>query len=138
VENLNLILDTSFLIALNDSGDHKHENALALKSKIKNKEFGQCFISDYIFDELVTFLRAKSIPDDKINEIGDALLSDPTIERFNIDEETFSQSWENFKKTSNLSFTDCTTITLAKKFGVKNVASFDSDFDKFPYIERIE
>ena len=103
---MSLIFDTSFLIALNDSGDYNHKYAISLKSRIKNKEFGQCYISDSIFDELMTFLRGKSIPFDKIKAIGDA-------------------------------FTDCTTITLAKEFGIKHIASFDSDFDRFAHLKRI-
>lgn len=135
---MSLILDTSFLIALNDSGDSKHNNALSLKARIKNKEFGQGFISDYIFDEFVTFLRAKSVSSDKIKLIGDALLEDKAIELLKVDKEMFLISWDLFKKTSKLSFTDCSTITLSKEFGISHIASFDSDFDKVIEIKRLE
>ena len=134
---MSLILDTSYLIALNDSGDSYHNSALSLKSRIKNKEFGLCYISDYIFDEFATFLRAKSIPSDKIKSIGDALLEDQTIELLKVDKEMFLKAWDMFKKTSNLSFTDCTITILAKEFGIKNIASFDSDFDSIKDIKRI-
>lgn len=135
---MSVILDTSFLIALNNEKDVNYKNAQSLKIRAKNKEFGQCYISDYIFDELVTFLRAKAIPLDKIKAIGDALLNDKTIELLKIDIEIFLCSWELFKTTSKLSFTDCTTLTLAKEFGIKHIASFDSDFDIFPYLKRIK
>ena len=48
-----------------------------------------------------------------------------------LDKEVFLQSWGLFKISSNLSFTDCSTIILAKEFSIKNAASFDSDFDRF-------
>ena len=134
---MSLILDTSFLLALNDAGDFNHNNANSLKIRVKDKEFGQCYISDYIFDELMTLMRAKSINPNKIKDIGDSLLSDKTIELLKVDKEMFLQSWELFKKSNELSFTDCSTITLAKEFGIRNVASFDSGFDRFPYIKRI-
>ena len=134
---MSLIFDTSFLIALNDSGDYNHKYAISLKSRIKNKEFGQCYISDYIFEEFVTYLRAKSFPANYIKEIGDSLLAEESIKLLKIDIDVFIQSWGLFKKLSKLSFTDCTTTTLANEFGIKYIASFDSDFDRIPNIKRI-
>jgi len=134
---VSLILDTSFLLALNDAGDFSHNNANSLKIRVKDKEFGQCYISDYIFDELMTLMRAKSISLNKIKDIGDSLLSDKTIELLKVDKEMFLQSWDLFKKSNELSFTDCSTITLSKEFGIRTVASFDSGFDRFPHIKRI-
>ena len=134
---MSIILDTSFLIALNDSGDFNHKRAQALKTRIRQDEFGKCYISDYIFDELMTFLRAKSVNLEKTKLIGDALLSDGSIELLKVDTQIFLQSWELFKKINKLSFTDCTTIVLAKEFGIKNVSSFDSDFDRVADLKRI-
>ena len=128
---MSLILDTSFIIALNDAGDFNHKQAQSLRTRIEDKEFGRCYISDYIFDELMTLMMARSIHNKKITDIGDALLGDATIELLKVDKEVFLQSWGLFKISSNLSFTDCTTIILAKDFNVKNIASFDSDFDRF-------
>jgi len=135
---VSLILDTSFLIALNDAGDFNHNNANSLKTSIKDKEFGQCYISDYIFDELMTLMRAKSINHSKIKDIGDSLLADKTIELLKVDEEMFLQSWDLFKKSSNISFTDCTTVILSEEFGIKNIASFDSGFGRFKYMKRVQ
>ncbi len=128
---MSLILDTSFIIALNDAGDFNHKHAQSLRARIEDKEFGRCYFSDYIFDELMTLMMARSIHNKKIMDIGDALLGDETIELLKVDKEVFMQSWGLFKISSNLSFTDCTTIILAKDFNVKNIASFDSDFDRF-------
>ena len=130
-------MDTSFLIALNNAKDENNKDAQSLKAKLKDKEFGQCYISDYIFDEFVTFLRAKSFPENSIKGIGDALLADPSIKLLKIDADMFLKSWESFKKSNELSFTDCSTITLAKEFGIRTVASFDSGFDRFSHIKRI-
>lgn len=134
---MSVIFDTSFLIASNIVKDINHKNAQSLKLKLKDKEFGQCFISDYIFDEFVTFLRAKSFNENIVKEIGDSLLAEESIKLLKIDLHIFLQSWEFFKKSNNLSFTDCTTITLAKEFGIKNIASFDSGFDRVHDIKRI-
>ena len=134
---MSVILDTSFLIALNDSGDINHKNAQSLKIKIANYEIGKSYTSDYIFDELVTFMRAKSVNLEKIKSIGDALLSDPSIELLNIDIDRFQKSWELFKKFNKLSFTDCTTLALTQEFRIKNIASFDSGFDGIKNLKRL-
>lgn len=137
MNKLGIILDTSFLIALNNAKDMNHGGAQSLKARLKEKEFGQCYVSDYIFDEFVTFLMAKAFYPNKIREIGDALLAEESINFLRVNESLFMESWEFFKKHNNLSFTDCTTAILAKEFGIKNIASFDSGFDKIDSIKRI-
>ena len=115
-----------------------HKAAEAVAAKIKNKELGQSYISDYIFGEFMTFLKAKHIPPGKIKEIGAALLSDESIRLLKVDMNVFLQSWELFKKFQKLSFTDSTTVILAKEFIIKGVASFDADFDGITFLTRIE
>jgi predicted nucleic acid-binding protein len=137
VKRLGIILDTSFLIALNNSKDVNHKSAQALKTRIKSKEFGRCYISDFIFNEFVTFLRIKDVSGGRVREVGDALLADESIRLLKVGTDAFLQSWELFKKLGMLSFTDCATIILAKEFSVKNIASFDSDFDRIHYVKRI-
>ncbi len=134
---MSIILDTSFLIAVNDTKDINHKLAVPLKENIKNGEFGKTYVSDYIFDEFVTFLKARSFPKNLVEEIGDSLLSEKTIELLRVDNHIFNDSWQMFKKFDDLSFTDCTTIVLAKEFGIKKVASFDSGFDRIEYIKRV-
>ena len=134
---MSIILDTSFLIALNDSKDSNHKKANELKPRVRNKEFGQCYISDYIFDEFVTFLKAKPFQNSFINEVGDAILSNEEIRILRVDENSFLQSWELFKKMEKLSFTDCTTVILSKEFGIKKIATFDSDFNIIQNLQRI-
>ncbi len=136
VNRLAIILDTSFLIALNNAKDVNYKRADSLRIKIKNGGFGQSYISDYIFDEFATFMNVK-FPSSKINEIGDALLSEESIKMMKVDLNIFLLSWELFKKLKKLSFTDCTTVILCKEYGIKRIASFDSDFDRIPDLERV-
>ena len=137
MKTLSVILDTSFLIALNNAKDENHSNAQSLKLRLKNKELGQVYFSDYIFDEFVTFLMAKSFPGSMVREVGDALLMEESIKLLKVDTSVFMESWELFKKFNSLSFTDCTTAILAKEFVIKNVASFDSGFDRIEYVKRV-
>ena len=135
---MGIFLDTSFLVALANADDKNHRSAQSVKARIVNKELGQPYISDYIFDELVTFLKAKHVRPEKIEEFGGSLLKDESIKLLKVESVVFLQSWELFKKSAGLSFTDCTSIALAGQFGIKNIASYDSDFDKPPLLKRIE
>lgn len=135
---MGILLDTSFLVALTNVKDENRDAAQALKGRIAKKELGQSYLSDYIFDEFVTFLKARHVPQHKVREIGDALLSDGSIQLLKVDSNAFLQSWEMFKKFDVLSFTDCTTVILASQFGIKSVASFDADFDGVNTIKRIQ
>ncbi len=104
---------------------------------MQNKELGQPYISDYVFDELVAFLKARHVTLEKIAEFGGSLLEDESIRLLNVDSAAFLHSLELFKMSAGLSFTDCTSIVLAEKFGVKSIASYDSDFNRLPLLKRI-
>ncbi len=134
---MSIVLDTSFLLALNNKHDINHSISQVIKKRIQEGEFGQMYISDYIFDEFMTLLMARAISSEKIISIGNTLLSDQKIKILEVNMGVFFQSWEQFKKFSKLSFTDCTSIILSKEFNIKNIASFDSDFDKIKEIKRI-
>ena len=134
---LGILLDTSYLIAAVSDKDENHLRSKELKKKISSGSLGKIYISDFIFDEFVTFLRAKSFDKDKVKEFGDALLDDDSIILLKITQNLFEQSWDYFKKTSGLSFTDCSTAVLCREFKIKFIASFDSGFDKINFIERI-
>ncbi len=127
---MSIFLDTSFLFALYRIEDENNEKAVELAKLIVNKEFGSAFISGYIFDEVITLCRAKSRDASKAIAIGNAILNSET-EILQVTKDAFDSSWEIFKQKKNLSFTDCTTISLMKKNGVRHLAAFDCDFKQF-------
>jgi uncharacterized protein len=134
---LGILLDTSFLVASVNERDVNHKVTASLKERIRELEFGRAYISDYIFDEFATFLMAKAFPATTISAVGDALLSNEEVKCLAISKEAFDRAWALFKKFEDLSFTDCTTSILAQAFGIKNIATFDSGFDKMRHVRRI-
>jgi len=134
---VSVLLDTSYLLALHAKRDVNHITAEALKGQLKNKEFGQLYISDYIFDEFVTHLRARSYPKADIQEIGSTFLEGGTFQMLQVNSSIFSKAWELFKKYEVLSFTDCTTAILAEEFGIRHIASFDAGFDRVSHLKRL-
>jgi len=113
-----IILDTSFLIAFYNKRDSRHREALKIFDKIANDKL---VISDYIFDEVVTFLRAK-VPW-IAQEVDENILENLNVIRVN--DEDFRTAWELFNKFDELSFADCTTLSLSKRLKIRRVVTFD-------------
>jgi predicted nucleic acid-binding protein len=113
-----IILDTSFLIAFYNKKDSRHREALKIFDEIANDNL---VISGYIFDEVVTFLMAK-VPW-IAKEVGENILENLDVKRVN--DEDFKTAWGVFNKFDELSFTDCTTLSLSKRLKIRRVVTFD-------------
>ena len=124
---MTVFLDTGFILALTDSRDVNYEKAGKFKAKIE--EFDLAFISDYIFDEVMTFIASRQSAS-KARKIGKEIL-ESDLEIINITPELFEKSWKLFNERENLSFTDCSTVVVARQFRIKNIATFDSGFNQF-------
>jgi predicted nucleic acid-binding protein len=69
-------------------------------------------------------------------DIGEFILSSPRIIELRVSGDAFNAAWElKSLKERFLSFTDCTSLALMEKNGIKRIASFDSGFDGL--VERI-
>ncbi|MGI0086311.1 MAG: type II toxin-antitoxin system VapC family toxin [Nitrososphaerales archaeon] len=123
-----IALDSSFLIAFKVRNDVHHEKSSALMKEVASEVFGKPFITDYIFDETVTgiFVRSKNLK--LAIEYGNELLT--SLEIFEIDEEAFREAWRTFsgQRSSELSFTDSTTVAVMNMYHVSRIATFDGDF----------
>ncbi len=51
-----ILLDTSFLIALKNRADMHFARAQEIQQELFAKKYGSLFLTDYIFDEFMTFL----------------------------------------------------------------------------------
>lgn len=125
-----ILIDSSVLVAYGREEDPDHKRAEDLIGKIKTGAYGEARITDYIFDETVTVLLYKSKSLVKTVEFGDGLRDViPVLETGNI---AFETAWQIFKvqKNTKLSFTDCTIFAMAHLEGIRNIATFDSDFKK--------
>ena len=126
---MSVILDSSYIIAYSDERDKYHKEAIGLSKHLSSGDFGQIFISDYIFDEVVTYFLARQGIEKAIS-VGEYLLKFE-IELLHSTSELFSSSWIFFKQRKNLSFTDCITIEIMKAYGIRNIATFDAGFNQF-------
>jgi len=86
--------------------------------------------SHYVIDEVVTTIFARTGSFDLTEKFGQAIIESKAIERLRVDEETFTQSWEFFKRMGSIGigFTDSTSAILMKKKEINTVFTFDEHF----------
>lgn len=123
-----LFLDTSFIIALEDADDQNHPPAVAYWKSFKRNP-RKIIITSYIFDETVTFLKRR-ISHEKAAEVGNLMLSSPTVELIHISEKHFDKGWRLFLKyhDKGFSFTDCISFLIMEENGIKKALTFDEHF----------
>jgi|SRR3989344_5584148 len=132
-----IFLDSSLIVADKIENDQHHKEAAKTMNDIATGKYGNPLISDYIFDEILTviFSRSKKLP--IAIETGQEIRNSVEIRR--ITESDFEDAWQIFKnqKNTKLSFTDCTTLALMLKEGIRNIATFDQDFSKIKEINVV-
>ncbi len=132
-----IFLDTSFLVSFYNVRDYNHAKAATIMREILAGRHGSPIISDYVFDECATviFARLKSLQ--KTVSVCDDVRKLAAMIR--VDEASFDLAWEKFSAQSQtaLSFTDCTSIAIAERHGLANIATFDAGFRKVSSVKVI-
>ena len=125
-----IFIDTSAFISLYLKGDEFHQQATTFLENL-NKE-SIFFTSNYILDEVYTFLRSNKGKKTAVSFAEFLAQNTQTVvlKRINLEDE--KKAFEFFRKLDlpHLSFTDCTSFALMKRLGVNEVFSFDEHFAK--------
>src|SRR4030067_1671646 len=126
-----VFVDTGIFVALRNADDEFHERSKELMKCALKSEFGRIFTSDYIIDEAVTTALVRTRKHAFAVDLGNYILESPRIIKLRVDENSFKEAWEKFKlfKDKPLSFTNCTSLALVEKLGIKQLLSFDTGFD---------
>jgi len=128
------VIDSCIWIAAKREKDKNHVKAKEIVGAILNDRIKNCQINDYIFNECVTFLLRKH--GSKVaSEVGDALITTPKLRTVLINGELFVGSWAISKKYG-ISLTDASIAVMLKDSPDNVVYSFDSGFDKIPWVAR--
>lgn len=124
-----IFADTSYFIARSKKDDQWHKDALNLKIK------EQMLISELIMSESITLVGAFAGGKEG-KTLYEYFLDNCKIEY--LDKEIMEKSMDTFLRyDGTLSLADSSSIEIMKKYGVKKIISFDSDFDKVQEIVRI-
>ncbi|PIQ23652.1 nucleic acid-binding protein [bacterium (Candidatus Blackallbacteria) CG17_big_fil_post_rev_8_21_14_2_50_48_46] len=125
-----LFLDTGYMIALEIASDQNHQTAL---NHWKNLVSGQPTLvtTSYVFDEIVTFFNSRGFHS-KAVEIGNNLLSSPSINLIQVEEPLFQKAWLYFQKhhDKGYSLTDCLSFLVMEDLNIETALSFDKHFSQ--------
>ncbi|MDR0900357.1 MAG: PIN domain-containing protein [Methanobrevibacter sp.] len=125
-----ILLDANYLISLFVKREKNHERAIEIAKYIQNEEK---IISKLIIAETITILKKKLKTKDIIKIYN-------TLENFTIAEDShlFNEGFEEFiKYDGEISFFDAVYIALMKNLKIREIVSFDTDFDNKKGIHRI-
>ncbi|MCC5667083.1 PIN domain-containing protein [Nostoc sp. CHAB 5784] len=123
-----VFLDTSYIIALETSDDINHD--VTLKHwQVFIQELPRLVTTSYIFDEIVTFFNSRN-RHAKAVEVGNRLLSSPSVQFIHVDEVLFFEGWRLFQQYDDKSYslTDCVSFVVMKQLGIRTALSFDKHF----------
>ncbi len=122
-----IFIDTSFFKALIDEKDDFHGQALQILSLLEQNKT-KLVTTNYILDETITLLRIRrGLPRVKDFCCALAQLKPLKIVRVFIRDETSAWDWF-WNDWSDLSFTDCVSFAVMKRWELTHVATFDKHF----------
>ena len=126
-----ILLDTSYLIAFTREKDVNYARALELSDTFRE----HTAITNHVLHEYVSFLFRKDGADAAYRAGKQLLESD--VQMVCITQDDLMPALELVKKYGRFDFGDASSVIVMQKLGMKRIASFDSDFDRIPGIERV-
>ena len=139
---MTVLIDTGVLYADHDLDAARHEAAERALTAVFDGEYGQPYLTDYIFDEAVTVTLARTGSHEAAVSLGRRLRGvgeyPPVYELLRVDHATFDDALDIFETYDDqgLSFTDATSVAVCQRAGLERILSFDDDFDGL--IERFD
>lgn len=127
-----IFIDTGAFIARYMKYDQYHQRAMKKWGSILKSP--DLYTSNHVIDETITFLLRRTDPDFAV-EKAEILLSTDVIHTLRSDQEDEQEALEILKryKDQKLSFTDCITSALMKRYKIDRIFTFDSHFRLFGY-----
>ena len=134
---MSVFVDTGVFVGFVNKKDRDHARALQLMDGLRKGRYGIPYTSDYVFDESVTVALVRTRRIEPGINAGHLILGSKeqgipaTTRLVRVDEQTFHEAWRNFcsVKKPGLSFTDYTSISLARSYAGGMIMSFDNGFD---------
>ena len=132
-----IFIDTGIFVAQRNAEDINHKKSKELLILALKGNWGKIYTSDYIIDEAITTALARTKRHDIAVDLGSFIIDSPSFNKLVVDSEVFNEAWKKFKtfKDKGLSFTDCISLALSEKYGIKQIMSFNCGFDGL--IQRI-
>lgn len=126
-------IDASFYLSLLNVRDQNHHQAKKLAQKFSQE---QVVTSQIIIGEVLTVGSMRIDKKLTIEFVDQIFQSDTRIILEQPD--LIKQAYQMFKqiKSKNISWADCFSFALIKKFKIEEVLSFDIDFNKYQHLHQ--
>lgn len=128
-----IFLDTSFLLALHIKTDQMQPRALELAPDLKGET---TVISSHNLEEVATFIAHRGGAG-MAAKVARSILDSEETELVIPDREQLESALALLEKHEGLSLCDVLAVIIMKEKGIRRIASFDKDFDRFPGIRRL-
>lgn len=139
---MTVLVDTGVLYADHDRDASRHGSATNALETVYDGEFGQPYVSDFVFDEALTLTRRRTGSHADAMRLSDRIRGEgeypAAYELIHLSVAGFSDALSVFERFGDqaLSFTDATSIALIERHRIDGLLSFDTDFDGL--VERID
>ena len=126
-----IFIDTGIFVACRNKADKHHASSVALVEGVLKDEFGQCYTSDYVFDEAIVLAQVRTKNKALVRDIGTYILGFPCMQILFTHESIFRKAWDIHDHYADkpFSFTDCTIVAWCRHLGIKSIGTIDSHFD---------
>ena len=133
---MQFFVDSRVWIAAFNKKDKHHTAASKIIQHLLDEQIDKVYISDYVFEEVTTYIKKKISPEASILVV-EAMLDSQNIEIIFMNEKSFNASYHIFKMYDRLSFTDASIVVMMKNRKIQYLYSFDSGFDSVKEIQRL-
>ncbi len=131
MNELGVFIDTSGFVAVRNEDDVNFNNAKRVMNSLLRSEYGAIYTSDYVFDEATTLALVRTQNKRLSIDIGNYILKSKKIRLIFTTIDDFNMAWKLFLKYKDrqLSFTDCTILSIMTRLNINYIFSYDSHFD---------
>ncbi len=130
-----LFIDANIFVAYDNLLDVHHARAVKLWDEIESGTFGDTFISDYVFNEVIGVTYRK-FGKERARTLGENMLKSVIL--LNIDDHLLTEAWGIFRKTTlGLNLVDCTNLVALNAVSATYIATFDEEFKNVPGIKVV-
>lgn len=134
-----IFIDTTVWVGDADLNDDFHESSHEIIESVRTGKTPLGLVTDFVIDELVTILgKRKGFGSGRARDTGNAILESPRIFKVFADDGILRAALSAYPTyNGKLSLTDVVTTVVMKRYGVNDVFSHDSDFDRVKGVRRL-
>ena len=132
---MTVFLDSNYFVALLNTRDNNHNQAMILLERLKDPTWGERLTTDYILDEVVTTIWSQTHRKELVKKAYNLIWNTPQFVRLQLltkpQLELAYKKWIKLAEWPKrpLSYTDCTILSIMETQEITHLLSFDAEFD---------